>query len=202
MSGTVDKIFNREIMENALGQFGAISVQNFLLFSLIGILIVILIALVCKLIGKEVRLSDVLTGIMLAVYCSVILQLTLVCRQDNSRIGMELDIFHGLRGGDNEFHWLMISYAALNSLLFVPYGFIISLFSFVNNRKAPVQMLLVTLTSLIASISIEVSQFITGRGYYEIQDMVFNTLGGFIGWILFAIIYNIGRRIVNRNMER
>lgn len=201
MINAINKVFSQRTLGMALEQFGEVSVENFLVFSLIGILLVVLLVLVRKLMGKETRLSDILTGLMLAVYCSIILQLTLICRQDNSRIGIELDVFHGLVGPDNDYHWLMIAYVVLNCILFVPYGFLISLFLFVNKRRVPVQLLLVTLISLIASLIIEMSQLITGRGYYEVQDLVFNTLGGSIGWIVFAIVYNVGRKIADRNME-
>lgn len=200
MINTINNVFNQKTLSRALEQFGEVSLKYFLLFSIIGVLFVIFLVLVCKLIGKELKLSDILTGIMLAVYCSIILQLTLICRQDNSRIGIELDVFHGL-GGDGEFHGLMMAYVVLNGMLFVPYGFLISLFSFVNCRKMPVQPVLVTLISLIASLIIEVTQLLTGRGYYEVQDLVTNTLGGLCGWLIFAIIYNVGRRLLVRDSE-
>ena len=65
----------------------------------------------------------------------------------------------------------------------------------------PVQPVLVTLISLIASLIIEVTQLLTGRGYYEVQDLVTNTLGGLCGWLIFAIIYNVGRRLLVRDSE-
>lgn len=202
MISAIQKVFSSRTLNRALEQFGEVSVKNFMLFSLIGILLVTLVVLLRKALGKETQLSDILTGILLAVYCSIILQLTLVCRQDNSRIGIELDIFHGLRGPDSDFHWLMIAYVVLNCMLFIPFGFILSLFSFVNSRKKVVQLSLVTLMSLIVSLLIEVMQLITGRGYYETQDLVFNTLGGMIGWVLFVVVFSIGKCISGRMTER
>ena len=86
-------------------------------------------------------------------------------------------------------------------MLFVPYGFVISLFSFVNERKIGIQFLLVLLLSFIASMSIECIQLITQRGYYETQDLLFNTLGGVIGWILFTIIYQLGAILLRKKRE-
>lgn len=198
----ISKVFSARTMNMALEQFGAVSLKDFVLFSLLGIIFVTMIVLIRRLLGKETEPSDILTGIMLAVYMSIILQLTLVCRADNSRIGIELNIFHGLMGPDNDFHWLMLAYVILNCMLFIPYGFIWSLFSFVNSRRMLIQVILVTLISFVTSLIIETAQLLTGRGYYEIQDLVFNTLGGIIGWIVFYVVYGIGKRIAGKVVDR
>lgn len=198
----ISKVFSARTMNMALEQFGAVSLKDFVLFSLLGIIFVTMIVLIRRLLGKETEPSDILTGIMLAVYMSIILQLTLVCRADNSRIGIELNIFHGLMGPDNDFHWLMLAYVILNCMLFIPYGFIWSLFSFVNSRRMLIQVTLVTLISFVTSLIIETAQLLTGRGYYEIQDLVFNTLGGIIGWIVFYVVYGIGKHIAGKVVDR
>ena len=197
-----EKIFNSRTMSLALEQFGKLSLGEFILFSLIGILFVTAIVLLRRLFEKETVLSDILAGIVMAVYLSIILQLTLVCRADNSRIGIELDVFHGLLGEANSYHWLMIAYVILNCMLFVPFGFVLSLFSFVHKRKALVQCAFVVLISLILSMIIEITQLITGRGYYEIQDLIVNVLGGFIGWVVFRIVSFIINIVAGRIMER
>lgn len=202
MIAVIKKVFNHNTMTKALEQFGAISIENFLLFSLIGILIALMIVLLRRLFKKETELSDILSMVLLAVYVSVVFQLTLLCRSDNSRIGVELDLFHGLMGPENDFHWLMIAYVILNCMMFIPFGFIISLFSFVNTRKLHVQFVLVLLISLVFSLLIEIMQLITGRGYYEVQDLASNTLGGVIGWFVFAIVFQIGKKIAKRIGEK
>lgn len=201
LMNVLKKIFGSRTMSMALEQFGTLSIRDFLLFSLLGILIVTIITLVRILFEKETELSDILAGIVLSIYVSIILQLTLVCRGDNSRIGIELDIFHGLRGTVDGYYWLMMAYVVLNCILFVPYGFILSLFSFINKRKAWVQCMLVFLISLISTLTIETTQLITKRGYYEVQDIFCNVLGGVIGWLIFYLIYKIICMISGRNRE-
>lgn len=198
----LEKIFSSTNMSRALEQFGKLSLMDFFLFSLLGILLVTIIVLLRRLFYKETKISDIVTGIMLAVYVSVILQLTLICRGDNSRIGIELDLFHGLLGPESAYHWLMMAYVVLNYMLFIPFGFILSFFSFVIERKMAVQCTLVMLLSLIASLLIEITQLITGRGYYEIQDIVVNTLGGITGWIAFRVIYCIVHFVSKRLREK
>ncbi|MDD5901312.1 MAG: VanZ family protein [Lachnospiraceae bacterium] len=192
------KVFSKKIMEMALEQFGSVSIKAFLLYTLLGVGIVFMVVFVCYLFKHKVRLSNLLAGIVIVMYGSIMLQLTLVCRESGSRIGIELDLFHGLTGPDNDFHWLMLAYVVLNCMLFIPYGFALSLFSVINERRTGVQCVLVLLSSLATSLFIETAQLITKRGYYEVQDLFFNTIGGVIGWILFRIVYLFGEKLLRR----
>lgn len=185
----------------ALEQFGAVSVKSFLVYAMLGVGIVLAIALVCSLFRHKMRLSNLLAGIVIALYGAIMLQLTLVCRESGSRIGIELDLFHGLTGPDNDFHWLMLAYVVLNCMMFIPYGFALSLFSGINERKAGMQCTLVLLISLATSLLIETTQLLTKRGYYEVQDLVFNTIGGGLGWVLFQIIYLFGKKMLRKREE-
>lgn len=201
MIKVLKKVFSPVIMERALAQFGSVSIKLFALYSLLGVVAVVLIVLLRKKMGKTTELSDILSGMVLAVYISIMLQLTLVCRESGSRIGIELDMFHGLLGPDTERHWLMVAYAILNCLLFVPFGVVLSLFSFVYERKPVIQFLLVLLISFAVSMVIECVQLITQRGYYEVQDLMLNTLGGILGWVLFRIVYLFGTILKHRKVE-
>lgn len=191
-------VFSKKIMDMALEQFGAVSAGAFLFYALLGVGAVLIVSVVCRLFQHRVRLSNFLAGIVIAMYGSIMLQLTLVCRESGSRIGIELDLFHGLTGPDNDFRWLMLAYVVLNCMLFIPYGFALSLFSVINERKPWVQCALVLLASLATSLLIETAQLLTKRGYYEVQDLFFNTLGGVLGWLLFRIIYLIGEKLLRR----
>lgn len=195
------KIFSKKIMDMALEQFGDVSVKAFLLFALLGIGLVCIVSLLRHLNGHKVRLSNLLAGIVIALYGSVMLQLTLVCRESGSRIGVELDLFHGLAGPDNDFRWMMLAYVVLNCMLFIPYGFALSLFSEIHERSAGLQCVLVLLISLTTSLFIEIAQLVTGRGYYEVQDLFVNTIGGVIGWMLFRMIYVIGKKMLRKREE-
>lgn len=194
-------VFSKKIMDMALEQFGSVSFFSFLVYAMYGIGLVLIIALLCYLFKRKMQLSNVLAGLVMALYGSVMLQLTLVCRESGSRIGVELDLFHGLTGPESDFRWMMFAYVVLNCMLFVPFGFVLSLFSKVNEKSAGMQCILVTLVSLATSLLIEIVQLITKRGYYEVQDLVVNTLGGVIGWGLFRIIYVIGKKLLRKREE-
>ena len=69
-----------------------------------------------------------------------------------------------------------------NVLLFVPLGFGIPLF-FKNYNKLGK----VTLYGFLASLSIEVLQYLTCTNFTDIDDIIFNTLGTVLGFIIFNI---------------
>ena len=51
--------------------------------------------------------------------------------------------------------------------------------------------------SIIISGFIEITQLITGRGFFEIEDLITNIIGGILGALLAVIIQLIVRLIKN-----
>ena len=66
-----------------------------------------------------------------------------------------------------------------NIAIFVPLGIYLALFR--KDKRLSVNMLLVFLTSL----SVEVIQFAFGLGISDIDDIILNCLGGFIGLLIY-----------------
>lgn len=52
-----------------------------------------------------------------------------------------------------------------------------------------------SLLSLLMSLIIEVSQIIFHAGTFQISDLFYNTLGGFIGAMIYFVIINISKKI-------
>lgn len=69
-----------------------------------------------------------------------------------------------------------------NVLLFVPLGFGIPLF-FKNHNKLSKVMFY----GFLASLSIEILQYLTCTNFTDIDDIIFNTLGAVLGFIIFNI---------------
>lgn len=192
-----------KIIKVAISQFGSISISWFLIMLLIGICMVGMFVLICEgLMHKQIRLQDVLVATCFVVYVVIILQLTLFNRESGTRIGIELKPFSQIKGQRTDYHWLLITYAVLNVALFVPYGFIISIFTWVCRRKFFTKLVLVLAISLLTSLLIEVGQLVTARGYYEVEDLVCNSLGGLIGFFLFLLSENLIRMVVGNNREQ
>ena len=74
-----------------------------------------------------------------------------------------------------------------NILIFVPYGFFISIAS---TRRGFFQTLFY---SFALSLGVEIFQLFARVGSFDVDDLLLNTLGGVLGYILF-LICNIIRR--------
>jgi len=75
-----------------------------------------------------------------------------------------------------------------NILLFIPYGFYSSYY--LSNRKIGTNVML----CLIASFAIEAIQYYIGR-VFDIDDIILNVLGGFIGCLLYVALTAIKSKL-------
>lgn len=70
-----------------------------------------------------------------------------------------------------------------NIVLFFPLGFYITLLN--RNKKISVNVCLIALISTLA----EIAQYLFCVGVTDIDDVILNTLGGFMGILAFKLIY-------------
>ena len=132
--------------------------------------------------GKE---AFPMAGLMaFSLYLMIILVITFFSREDGSRIGMDLELFStwGINTRNNAF-------VVENVLLFIPYGFACPwafpwLRGFFRN----------TFAAFVTSLGVETIQLITGRGYFQVDDILTNVLGAVIGYVIFRILDGILRR--------
>lgn len=132
--------------------------------------------------GKE---AFPMAGLMaFSLYLMIILVITFFSREDGSRIGMDLELFStwGINTRNNAF-------VVENVLLFIPYGFACPwafpwLRGFFRN----------TFAAFLTSLGVETIQLITGRGYFQVDDILTNVLGAVIGYVIFRILDGILRR--------
>lgn len=84
-----------------------------------------------------------------------------------------------------------ISYANLfgNVIIFIPFGFFMPMASRYRS------FFLTMSYSLGLSLLVEVFQFISKVGSFDIDDIILNTIGGVVGYILFVICNAIRRRM-------
>ena len=73
-----------------------------------------------------------------------------------------------------------------NVICFMPFGFVLPLLS--DRQRSLVR---VTVISLLCSSLVELIQLVSKVGSCDVDDM--NTLGGFLGYVFFAICYQIWR---------
>ena len=73
-----------------------------------------------------------------------------------------------------------------NVVCFMPFGFVIPILS-VRQRR----LWKVTLLSFLCSFVVEVTQLVSKLGAFDVDDLLLNTIGGFLGYILFALCLGI-----------
>lgn len=118
------------------------------------------------------------------VYMAVMLVITFLSRESGSRSDvLDLKLFStwGINDRNNAF-------VIENVLLFIPYG-LFYCWNFPRRGK----ILRCTFLGAVISLGIETMQLVTGRGYFQIDDIVTNTLGAFIGALLFVCISGVGK---------
>lgn len=80
----------------------------------------------------------------------------------------------------------------LNVVLFFPVGLTMP---FVINRITAQPVIITIITSCVLSVLIEIFQYSFNRGYSEIDDVIFNTLGAVVGCIAFVMSARIIKRV-------
>ncbi len=127
--------------------------------------------------------------LLVLVYINMLLSLTIFRRMPGSRDGivhLKINLGFGLRTGRPS-NWT-IAFSLLNILLFVPFG--VLAYPVLRNYKRIPVIISVTLAGALTSLMIECIQLITGRGMFEITDLLTNTAGAFIGVVVTALLYN------------
>ena len=139
------------------------------------------------------------TGIfaILGIYVSYLVALTLSGRQEGSRVGLiNLVPFKTI----SQLGRFSLEEAE-NIALFMPLGFIVP-FVWKYFRG----FFRTTLIGFFTSVLIETTQLLTSRGFFDIDDIMLNTLGAAIGYIIFAGVYDgilgVKRRMISDAAKR
>lgn len=116
-------------------------------------------------------------GILFSIYLSVMLVITFLSRESGSGQGIDLELFStwGINTRNNAF-------VVENVLLFIPYG-LLGAWTFKPMRR----FMICTAIGAVTSLCIELLQLVTGRGFFQIDDIWTNILGTAIGFLLFRI---------------
>lgn len=83
-----------------------------------------------------------------------------------------------------------------NILIFVPYGFFISMASSARG------FFMTLFYSFGLSLCVEVFQLLTKVGSFDVDDLLLNTIGGVLGYIFFTICNMIRRQHNGRRKKR
>ncbi len=119
-------------------------------------------------------------GIVLTlVYVGVILHITLFCRETSSLMRYDLSVLKDMGTNDRK-----NAYYIENILLFVPLGIFFPLIG-----KGWRNIFATVFFSFFVSFAVEFCQLFMKRGYAQVDDLLMNVLGGFLGWIIWGILF-------------
>lgn len=118
------------------------------------------------------------------IYAAILLVITFLSRESGSRKGIDLELFStwGINRRNN-------AYVIENVLLFLPYGFVCSWTFRWAGRLVPCMLF-----GAATSLGIETMQLLTGRGFFQIDDILTNTLGSMIGFLVYRIFFHGSRK--------
>lgn len=118
------------------------------------------------------------------MYMVVLLFITFLSREDGSSKGIDLELFStwGINTRNN-------AYVIENILLFIPFGFFCAWVI-----PAARKLWSCTLIGAATSLGIEFLQLVTGRGFFQIDDVLTNTLGAVAGYVLYCCLFKTNRR--------
>lgn len=136
---------------------------------------------------KQRNFSHILlliSTIILILFFTVVVRESLEIRHSGSR-GVCLTPFGQVKelftASNRSFYFWQI---VLNILLFIPFGFMLSCNLYIHHRQNKLWLSILQ-SGLFVSISVELLQYITSRGFTEIDDVINNTVGSMIGWLAY-----------------
>ena len=132
---------------------------------------------------------------ILSVYIAVMSVTVFLSREPGSRQGIDMTLF-GTWGITPQAHAFVIE----NVLLFVPFGILYPFAVTPTGRagddthsRGRIASRFTVLLGFIISVGIETVQLLTERGYCQLDDIVMNTLGSLVGYVIFLVIDRIFR---------
>lgn len=149
-----------------------------------GLLAGIIAAIILKAINdrrvkKNKTPFSVMAITVFVMYIAVLLFITFLSRDGGNSKGINMELFStwGINARND-------AYVIENILLFIPFGFLCAWTLPIARR-----WWLCTLTGALTSLGIEILQLVTGRGFFQIDDVLTNTLGAIIGYILYYCLF-------------
>ncbi|MBQ6654018.1 MAG: VanZ family protein [Erysipelotrichaceae bacterium] len=127
--------------------------------------------------------------ILLAGWLIVVIGLTALSRGANFTGYINLSLFSGYVNAWNKWSYRELQLIIFNMLMFAPLGFLLPLVSGKTQKMSVVFIISLTLTVLI-----ELVQLLSGKGIFELDDIMHNTAGSLFGYFLIMAILDIIER--------
>ena len=146
---------------------------------------------------KKRKLISGLSFITIILYGVIIIYFTLFSdrfgRVDNGSYQYNLVPFNEIRRFVTYRHYVSTRSFILNIcgnfLVFAPLGFLLPIW-----YPKAIRWYQIILYSFSFSLCIELMQLYTRVGVFDVDDLIMNTTGGFLGWILYCILHFMFRK--------
>ncbi len=186
--------FIQDLAEILKRETEGINIVDHLLMLVVETLVILLLGRVFL---KKGWISNrkVIYIMLVLAYINMLFSITIFNRMPGSREGiihLNINLGFGLRTGHPS-SWVL-TFSLLNILLFIPFG--ILAYPIFRSYKRVLRILVVTMAGALTSLAVECIQLVTGRGMFEISDLVTNTAGSFIGVVMAAVFYHIKERVM------
>jgi glycopeptide antibiotics resistance protein len=123
---------------------------------------------------KDRSVRRLLPMFLIVVYITVLLEFAFFSRMPGSRTGIDLILFKTW-GKSVQAH----SYFIENVIMFLPFGTLFPM----KIRKFQSAISCV-MAGFVFSVCLELAQLLTSRGHCQLDDVVTNTVGTLIGWLI------------------
>ncbi len=88
-----------------------------------------------------------------------------------------------------------------NVIVFMPFGFFVP--GLIGEHKQPIyQVICVTVLGLVFSLTVEIGQLITKVGCFDVDDLFLNTVGAFVGVVIYHILYAIYSAVFKKKRRK
>lgn len=190
MSGYVDWL------NNLYGGYGKFYFQSGVPDEIVYTCLALVVATCFFLIIKQSSFKDIIRGTSVAIlivllvilYCS-----TVIYRKNGVETGINLMPFwsyFAIMDGKEQ----MVLEKILNVLVYIPIGFLCGIVFKEKKLKYTI------IVGVASSALIEISQYLFGKGFAELDDVIHNTLGCLIGYGMYLLLTNLYRFILKQRL--
>lgn len=152
---------------------------------LFGIVMFLVVKMINKRNKKKGKQSVALwSTVSFWTYLVLVIMITFLSRESGSSTGVDLDLGASLRINERNNALVME-----NVLLFIPYGFCYCWW-----KKSKGFLFESFFMGFTTSFLIEALQLVTGRGIFQLDDIITNTLGCMVGALLYKICSLLSRK--------
>lgn len=130
------------------------------------------------------------------IYFFSVIYITLGDRKIEARRAV-LEPFYSVRLIIQEKNYYYIKMLYYNVAMLIPMGILLPMIS-----KKLRSFKIILLCGFIFSLSIETIQYFSGRGLFEVDDLIANSFGAFLGYVFFYWIHRILFNSSNKKIEK